>query len=60
MEEKNITIVLTPEEAEVIDEYIFRKAINLENAGLTDSKCYPNLMSVHVKIMRERFTKDDK
>lgn len=49
-----ITITLTEEEADVIDNYIFRKACRLEEANLKDSKCYPNLMSVHHKIVKER------
>lgn len=47
---RHITIQLTEEEAEVLDDYIFRKACRLKEAGLEDSKCYPNLMSVHRKI----------
>lgn len=46
-----IRIELTEEEADVLDDYIFRKACRLSDAGLEDSKCYPNLMSVHHKIV---------
>lgn len=46
-------IELTKEEAEVLDNYIFRKAVRLEEAGLTDSYCYPKLMSVHKKLQKK-------
>lgn len=49
-----ITITLTEEEAEVVDNYIFRKACRLEESNLTDSKCYPALMSAHYKLIKEK------
>lgn len=48
-----ITVDLTEEEAEVIDNYIFRKASRLEEANLTDSYCYPKLMAVHHKLQKK-------
>lgn len=48
-----IKLELTEEEAEVLDSYIFRKAIRLKEAGLEDSKCYPLLMSVHNKLQKK-------
>jgi len=47
-----VKIELTPEEAEVVDNYIFRKAIRLEESNLTDSYCYPKLMSAHRKLQK--------
>ena len=44
------TIELTTEEIKVLDNYLFKKLINLENAGLTDSKCYPLLFSIRQKL----------
>lgn len=55
-----ITITLTEDEVEVIDSYIFRKACRLEESGLTDSKCYPRLMSVHRKIVKAQNEKNNK
>lgn len=49
---KQLTINLTIEEAEVLDDYIERKCYKLEQSGLTNSKCYPLLYSVHRKIKR--------
>jgi len=47
-----ISIELTEEEAEVVDNYIFRKACRLEDAGLTESFCYPRLYNTHRKLSR--------
>ena len=49
-------IELTQEEAEVLDSYVFKKICGLEAAGLTDSKCYPILYSIHHKIKEKTFT----
>ena len=46
-------IELTEDEVEVLKNYLFRKIINLENANLTDSKCYPILYSVYNKLKGE-------
>jgi hypothetical protein len=51
---KTITIELTEDEAEVVDNYIFKKMCRLEDAHLEESFCYPNLSSVHRKIQRAR------
>ena len=52
MDEK-ITVELTKEEAEVVDNYIFRKMGRLEEAHLEESYCYPRLYSAHRKIQKE-------
>jgi len=49
-----ITIELTDEEAEVVDNYIFRKMCRLEDADLMESFCYPRLASAHRKIQRAK------
>ena len=48
-----ITVELTKEEAEMLESYLFRKQINLENAGLTDSKCYPLIYSIRSKLLKK-------
>lgn len=48
-----VFVALTDREAEIVDTYIFRKACRLEEYKLTDSECYPNLMSAHLKIKRQ-------
>ena len=45
-----INIKLTEEEAEVVSDYIFRKACKLEDAKLEDSYCYPRLYSAYHKL----------
>ena len=47
------TITLTKEEAEMLESYLFRKQINLENSNLTDSKCYPLICSIRKKLKEE-------
>lgn len=49
-------IELTKEEAEVLESYLFRKICGLEEAGLTDSRCYPLLYSIRQKINKKMFT----
>lgn len=49
-QDNKISLELTADEAEVIEDYIFRKACRLKDSGLEDSKCYPKLMSVHRKL----------
>ncbi len=49
-----IKIELTDEEAEVVDNYIFRKMCRLEDAHLEESFCYPRLASAHRKIQRAK------
>lgn len=44
-------IELNEEESEVLENYLFKKAINLENSGLTDSKCYKIFCSIRKKIL---------
>ena len=46
------TITLTKEEAEMLESYLFRKQINLENSNLTDSKCYPLICSIRKKLSK--------
>lgn len=43
-------VELTQEEVEVLKNYLLRKCMKLEEANLTDSKCYPLLYSVYRKI----------
>ena len=45
-----IKIELTEEEAEVINNYIFKKVCRLEDAKLEDSYCYPRLYSAYHKL----------
>lgn len=47
-----IKLELTKDEAEVLEEYLFRKCCRLEDAGLTDSRCYPLLFSIRQKILK--------
>jgi hypothetical protein len=56
---KKIIIELTEDEAEVVDNYIFRKMCRLEDAHLEESFCYPNLASVHRKIQRAKDEQND-
>jgi hypothetical protein len=51
--DETITITLTKEEAEVVDNYIFRKMGRLEEVHLEESFCYPRLCSAHRKIQKE-------
>ncbi len=41
---------LTEEEIKILENYLFRKIINLENSGLADSKCYYILYSIYNKL----------
>jgi hypothetical protein len=41
---------LTEEEAKVLENYLTHKIIRLEEAGLTDSFCYPRLYQIRRKI----------
>lgn len=47
---KEIKIMLTEDEAKVVSNYLLRKAIRLEESGLTDSYCYPRIYKAHLKI----------
>ena len=47
------TITLTKEEAEMLEYYLFKKQINLENSGLTDAKCYPLICSIRKKLNKD-------
>lgn len=42
---------LTDDEAEVLENYLFKKICRLEDAGLTDSHCYPLLCSMRRKLL---------
>ena len=46
------TITLTEDEAEMLENYLFRKQINLENSNLTDAKCYPLICSIRKKLLK--------
>ena len=46
------TITLTEDEAEMLESYLFRKQINLENSNLTDAKCYPLICSIRKKLRK--------
>ena len=52
MEQKTISIDLTLEEAEVVDNYIFKKVCRLEDADLRESYCYPRLYNAHRKLSK--------
>lgn len=43
-------IELTKEEIEVLKNYLDRKLYKLEEAGLTDSYCYPRLYQIRRKL----------
>lgn len=45
-------IEMSEEAAKVLDDYALRKAIRLEESGLTDSYCYPKLMEAHAAIRK--------
>ena len=46
------TITLTEDEAEMLETYLFRKQINLENSNLTDAKCYLLICSIRKKLSK--------
>lgn len=46
------TITLTEDEAEMLETYLFRKQINLENSNLTDAKCYSLICSIRKKLSK--------
>ena len=43
-------ITLTKDEVEMLEVYLFRKQINLENSNLTDSRCYSLICSIRRKL----------
>lgn len=47
-----VKLELTQEEAEMLEKYLFRKQINLENANLTDAKCYPLICNIRKKLKK--------
>lgn len=49
---KTVGIELTESEADVVSEYLLRKCVRLEEAGLTDSKCYPLLYGAYSKLRK--------
>lgn len=51
-----LEINLTEKEAEVLDNYIFRKCCKLKDSGLDDSDCYKALSEIRRKIIKERKT----
>ena len=51
-----MTIELTKEEAEMLENYLFKKQINLENSDLTDAKCYRLILSIRKKLSKKQFT----
>ena len=54
-----LLLPLTDDESEVLENYLFKKMCKLEDAGLTDSHCYPLLCSIRRKLLRSKkaFTK---
>ena len=46
-------MTLTKEEKEMLENYLFRKQVNLENSGLTDAKCYRLILSIRKKLKEE-------
>lgn len=46
-------VELNNEELEILENYIFKKLINLENSNLTDAKCYRILYSIRQKLIKE-------
>lgn len=43
----------TKDEIEVVSDYLLRKMMRLEEANLTDSKCYPLIVSFRTKLLRK-------
>ena len=52
MQTEEKTIMLTKEEAEVLEKYLTHKVIRLEESSLTDSYCYPKLLSILHKVRK--------
>ena len=50
--EKTITLTEDEDEVEMLETYLFRKQINLENSNLTDAKCYPIICSIRKKLLK--------
>lgn len=48
-----INIELTQQEAEVLENYLFRKLICLKESNLEDAKCYEALHSIQKKLVKE-------
>ena len=49
-----MTLNLTDDEAEVLADYLTRKAMRLEESGLHDSRCCLAMNSILLKICREK------
>lgn len=49
---KEIKITLTEDEAKVVANYLLKKAMRLEDSGLTDSYCYPRIYKTYLEIKR--------
>lgn len=47
-----VVVVLTEEEARILDEYAFKKSCKLKDSGLEDAVCYRALMSSHNKLRK--------
>ncbi len=47
---KQITLKLSQDEAEMLENYLFKKQINLEASNLTDAKCYGLIISIRNKL----------
>ncbi len=52
------TVILTNEECAILENYLFKKIINLENSNLTDSKCYKIFWSIRQKLKKGDITND--
>ena len=48
-----MTIELTKDEAEMLENYLFKKQINFENSNLTDAKCYRLILSIRKKLSKK-------
>lgn len=48
-----IKLDLTEREADILDDYIFRKIIRLEENGLTDAECYKLFQKVHRELTKK-------
>lgn len=51
-------IELSEKEAKLLDDYAFRKLINLENSNLCETPCYKMFMNIHRQIAKNSLQKD--
>ena len=49
---KLVRLDMPDDEAKVLDECVSRRMYSLEEAGLTDSYCYPKLSAVRQRLRR--------